>query len=100
MGSFLFSPFVSKSIGNGMHSDRQTCATIRAAMEAHRELRRDFLDAAYQETLAIEMFARQITFWREALTNFEPPSLGDQKLTLNHPDNFQNLRPSAQSART
>jgi len=45
--------------------DPETFAIIGAAMEVHRELRHGFLEAVYQDAIAVEFALQQIPFERE-----------------------------------
>jgi GxxExxY protein len=51
---------------NADKRDPQTHAIIGAAMEVHRQLGPGFLEAVYQEAMAIELADRAISFVREA----------------------------------
>jgi GxxExxY protein len=52
---------------NTPEKDPQTYAIIGTAMEVHRELGSGFLEAVYQEAMAVELEVRQIPSAREAL---------------------------------
>ena len=45
--------------------DPKTHAIIRAAMEVHKQLGPGFLEAVYQEALAVELAATRVPFHRE-----------------------------------
>jgi GxxExxY protein len=54
-----------------VNKDPQTYEIIGAVMEVHRQLGHGFLEAVYQEALAIEMTKRNIPFEREVTVPVE-----------------------------
>jgi GxxExxY protein len=50
---------------NADSRDPETYAIIGAAMEVHRELGQEFLEAVYKDALAVEFTSRQIPFDQE-----------------------------------
>jgi GxxExxY protein len=65
--------------------DPQTFAIIGAAMETHRRLGHGFLEAVYQEALAIEFAHRSIPFQREVSLTL---TYRDQKLACTYKADF------------
>lgn len=68
-----------------MKRDEQTFAIIGAAMEVHRQLGHGFLEAVYQEALAIAFDLRKIPFQREAEL---PVVYKEQKLLCSYKADF------------
>ena len=67
------------------NKDPQTYEVIGAAMEVHRELGNGFLEAVYQEALAIEMTKRNIPFGREVAV---PVAYKGQRLQCSYRADF------------
>ncbi len=65
--------------------DDQTHAIIGAALEAHRRLGQGFLEAVYQEALAIELEERGVPFRREVAI---PIVYRDRTLTCGYRADF------------
>ena len=74
-----------KSVDKQTNKDPQTYEVIGAAMEVHRELGHGFLEAVYQEALAIEMTKRNIPFEREVAV---PVAYKGQRLQCSYQADF------------
>src|ERR1043165_5402129 len=68
-----------------MDTDKQTYQIIGAAMEVHRRLGREFLEAVYHEALAIEFVICDIPFEREVLC---PITYRDKRLSCPYRADF------------
>lgn len=65
--------------------DPRTYAVIGAAMEVHKQLGYGFLEAVYQEALAVEMELRDIPFSREVML---PVHYKNRKLAVGYRADF------------
>ena len=72
------------TIEPGADVDRLASAVIGAAIEVHRHLGAGFLESVYQQSLAIELSARNIPFVREAPIGlqYKGHRVGEAKLDI------------------
>ena len=68
-----------------IESDPRTYAIIGAAMEVHKQLGHGFLEAVYQEAIALEFASRAVSFKREVCL---PISYKGQTLTTGYCADF------------